>query len=316
VSAVRSPGGDPARPGRPGVDLRGRVAVVTGAAGGVGRVVVAELVRAGAHVVAVARDASRAGDLLRGAVGARAPGEFEVVAADLSLRDGVLRAAAAIGGRHDRVHLLVNGAGAHFPDRRLSPDGVEMHVAVDHLAAFGLTHLLQANLVRAAGRVVDLASDSLNDTRRIKLARRARPVTLDLAHLDDVTALNPAAGFVAFEAYARAKLLTVTSAYRFAELLRPHAVTVNSVHPGIVDTGIVDALVPALLRPVGGLLRATLLTPAQGAAAVLRLATDPALAGVTGHYHDRASEATTPAVSRDTAVQQRLHAASARWFEA
>ncbi|GIG40561.1 SDR family NAD(P)-dependent oxidoreductase [Cellulomonas phragmiteti] len=296
-----------------GADLTGQVAVVTGAGGGMGRVVVDELARAGAHVVAVARDAPRTERLLRETVGAHAG--LEVVQADLSLRQGVVDAAAAIGRRHAQVHLLVNNAGAHFPDRRLTPDGVERHVAVDYLAGFGLTHLLQENLVAAAARVVHVASDTLNDTRQVKVVGRARPPRLDPAHLADLTLLNPADGFVAFEAYARAKLLTVTSGYHVARLLRPHGVTVNSVHPGIVATGIIDDVVPPALRPLGPLIRRALLTPRDGAAAALRLATDPALAGVTGRYYHRERVATTPDVSHDAAVQQRLHDVSARWFD-
>lgn len=296
-------------------DLAGQVAVVTGAGGGMGRVIAGELVRAGAHVVSVARDARRTEALLRDVVGTSGHGSFQVVQADLSRRAGVLAAAAAIGERHDRVHLLVNNAGAHFPRWEQTPDGVERHVAVDHLAAFGLTHLLQENLKRAAGRVVDVASDALNDTRRVKLPGRARPATLHPRHLEDLRLLNPATGFVPFQAYARAKLLTVTSGYHFARLLEPHGVTVNSVHPGIVATGIVDDLVPVALRPLGGLIRATMSTPREGACAALRLATDPALAGVTGRYYDREEPATTPAVSHDPAVQQRLHDVCRRWFD-
>ncbi|MBD7918794.1 SDR family NAD(P)-dependent oxidoreductase [Cellulomonas sp. Sa3CUA2] len=297
----------------PVVDLAGQVAVVTGAGGGMGRVLVEELTRAGAHVVAVARDAPRTERLLRETVGDGS--RFEVVEADLSLRDDVVGAAAAIGCRHPHVHVLVNNAGAHFPDRRLTPDGVERHVAVDYLAAFGLTHLLRENLAAAAGRVVHVASDTLNDTRQVKLLGRPRPADLDPAQLDDLTRINPADGFVAFEAYARAKLLTVTSGYHLARLLRPHGVTVNSVHPGIVATGIVDDLVPAALRPLGGLIRSGMRTPRDGASAALRLATEPALAGVSGRYYRREVEATTPAVSHDPAVQQRLHDVSVRWFD-
>ncbi|QTE28184.1 SDR family NAD(P)-dependent oxidoreductase [Pengzhenrongella sicca] len=289
--------------------------MVTGASGGMGRVIVGELARAGAHVVTVARDASRTESLLLETVGKGGPGGFEVIQADLSLRKGVLGAAAEISERHERVHVLVNNAGAHFPDRRLTPDGVEMHVAVDYLAAFGLTYLLQENLARAAGRVVNVASNTLNDTRQVKLPGRSRPATLDPGHLDDLTRLNPVTGFVPFEAYARAKLLAVTSGYHFARTLRPHAVTVNSVHPGIVATNIINDLVPAALRPFSGLIRATMLTPREGASAALRLATDPALAGLTGRYYSREKETATPAISHDAAVQQRLHETSSRWFE-
>jgi NAD(P)-dependent dehydrogenase (short-subunit alcohol dehydrogenase family) len=97
------------------------------------------------------------------------------------------------------------------------------------------------------------------------------------------------AGFVPFEAYARAKLMTVTAGHALARGLAADGVTVNAVHPGIVATDIIDDLVPALLRPFGGLIRRTMLTPAEGAAAALRLATDPDLAGVTGRYFNHAA---------------------------
>jgi hypothetical protein len=47
----------------------------------------------------------------------------------------------------------------------------------------------------------------------------------------------------------------------------------------------------------------------------LRLAADPSLARVTGHHYDREKETTTPAVSHDVVVQQRLHEVSSRWFD-
>jgi NAD(P)-dependent dehydrogenase (short-subunit alcohol dehydrogenase family) len=64
------------------------VAVVTGATGGMGRVLALALARRGLHVVAIARDPRRAGDL-RAAVAAGG-GSLEVVAGDLSHRDGIV----------------------------------------------------------------------------------------------------------------------------------------------------------------------------------------------------------------------------------
>ena len=285
-------------------DLTGKVAVVTGATGGMGRVIATELVRAGAYVVAIARSEARA-EALRAGVGEQAA-RLEVVAGDLSRRADVLAAATAVASRHDQVHLLINNAGAHFSEHRLSVDGVEMHVALDHLAAYGLTTLLRAPLRRGRARVVNVASDTVNDTRQIKFPGRPRPATLDLVDVDDVAELNPANGFVPFEAYARAKLMTVTAGYALASGLRADGVTINAVHPGIVATGIVDDLVPPLLRPVRTLIRSGLLSPAEGAASALRLATDPGLSGVTGRYFRRTVEASTPAVSHDPVAQRKL----------
>lgn len=292
-----------------------RVAVVTGATGGMGRVLASRLAEQGMRVVAVARDPRRADDL-RGQIARRGgPGVLEVVVGDLSTRDGLRAAAGAITAAYEAVHLLVNNAGAHYPQHGVTWDGIETHVALDYVAAYGLTAHLDQQLRRGRARVVNVASDTLRDTRRVKLAGAPRPATLDPDDLTDLTRLNPASGFVPFEAYARAKLLTVTAGYAQARALAADGVTLNAVHPGIVATGIVDDLVPRPLRPFGGLIRRTMLTPEQGAAAALRLATAPALAGVTGRYVVRDVDTATPPVSYDRDVQRRLCATTDRFLQ-
>lgn len=286
------------------------VAVVTGATGGMGRVIALELARRGMHVVTIARDPRR-GVALQEQVAASTPGSLEIHAGDLATSAGIRSAANVIRSRHEAVSILVNNAGAHYPERRLSPDGIEMHIAVDYLAGYGLTSLLQTPLRRGHARVVTVASDTLRDTRRMKLVGPPRPATLDLTEIDDLRKLNPAAGFVPFEAYARAKLLAVTAGYGLARRFGDE-VTINAVHPGIVGTDIIDDLVPQVLKPLRGPIRRLMLTPEEGAAAALRLATDPELTGVTGLYFVRSAEVPTPAVSYDREAQDRLLAASDR----
>ena len=219
-------------------DLTNTVAVVTGATGGMGQIIAVSLVHAGAHVVTIARNPARA-DALRARIAAPAAHRLEVITADLSRREDVLTAARTIVDRHDQVHILVNNAGAHFPEHRVSADGIEMHIALDYLAAYGLMTLLDGPLRRGRARIVNVASDTLNDTRQIKLAGHPRPATLDLTRVDSLAQLNPATGFVPFEAYARAKLMTVTAGYALAREFTAGPVTVNALHPGIVATGII-----------------------------------------------------------------------------
>ena len=294
-------------------ELRHKVAVVTGATGGMGQIIAADLIRAGAHVVTVARDPARV-DALRARIGSQEAGGLDVISGDLSRRADVVTAARTIVDRYDRIHILINNAGAHFSQHRLSADGVEMHIALDYLAAYGLTTLLDVPLRRGRARVVNVASDTLNDTRRIKLAGKPRPATLDLAGIDDLAELNPAVGFAPFEAYARAKLMTVTAGYALARDLAADGVTVNALHPGIVATDIIDDLVPPLLRPMRALIRRSLLTPTEGATSATRIATHPALAGITGRYFTRDTESNTPPVSHDPTTQRRLLALSETHF--
>lgn len=279
-----------------------RVAVVTGATGGMGRVIALALVHQGMHVVTIARD-TRRGEELRSAVSElNGAGSIEFIAGDLSHRAGIIATSAAIRARHKAMHVLMNNAGAHFTTHRLSPDGIEMHIAIDYLAAYGLTTLLVPELRRGQARVVNVASDTLRDTRQVKLLRRPRPATLEVDQLTDLAALNPQEDFAPFQAYARAKLLTVTAGYALSRTLAGE-VTINAVHPGIVATDIIADIVPRALRPLIGILRRLMLTPEEGASAALRLALDPALEGVTGRYFVRDVETATPTISYRTDIQ-------------
>ena len=298
----------------PRASLDGKVAVVTGATGGMGQVIARALARSGVHVITVARAPRRAESLRSQIADDPGPGRLEVIAGDLSQTAGLIDSTSAILAQHEAVHILINNAGAHFREHLLSLDGLEMHIAVDYLPAYAMTHLLQDALIRGKARVVNVASDALRDTRQVKLLSRPRPATLDPNNLDDLTRLNKAEGFVPFEAYARAKLLTVIATYGQAKTLRSAGVTVNAVHPGIVATDIIDNLIPRALRPMELAIRRFMLTPEQGAAAALRLATDETLAGISGRYFVRDIDTPTPAISYDTITQQRLRDSSNRFL--
>ncbi|MFC6093028.1 SDR family NAD(P)-dependent oxidoreductase [Saccharothrix lopnurensis] len=298
-------------------DPHGRTAFVTGGTGGMGRVITTELARAGAHVVTTSRDPDRGRALRRRVADEVGADRVEVLTGDLTSRVDLHRLAAGFSARHDVLHLLVNNAGAHYRDRRLTDDGVEAHLAVNHLAGFTLTHLLRDHLLAAGrARVVNVVSATMSDARTVPLPGRPRPVPLDLTGVTDVRDLNPAEGYAPFAAYARSKLLATTCGYEFAERLRGTGVTVNAVHPGIVGTDLVDDVVPTALKPFRRLIRRFLLTPEQGAEAALRLATDPDLADTTGRYYVRDREARSPEVSYDPDVRAAAWRLSLAWATA
>jgi len=276
-----------------------------------GRVLVAELARRGDTVVAVTRTPAD-GERLRAEVAARiGVDRLDVRAADLADLAAVRALAAGIRTSHPRLHLLVNNAGALFRRRRVSAQGVEMHLAVDHLAGFALTDLLLDPLrAGAPARVVNVVSAAMADTRRFPVRRRPRPVLLDPFEVADLRRMNPAVGYAPFESYARAKLLTLMCGYLLAERLRGTGVTVDAVHPGVVATRIAADALPAAMAPAAGLLRRFLMTPQQGADALLRVATSPAPDGVTGRYFVRDAEARSPEVSYDRELQERVWEAS------
>ncbi len=245
-------------------DLTGRTALVTGATSGVGQQTARSLARAGAHVVLVARDPDR-GASERAAI-VDAGGSAELLLADLSLQSEVRAAAEQFRARHDRLHILVNNAGAVFLSRELTAEGIERTWALNHLAYFLLTQLLHEPLAAGApARVVSVSSDAHRGGR---------------IHWDDPELRH---GYSGWRAYGQSKLANVLFARELAHRLQGTGVTSNAVHPGFVasnfgrNNGLLGRVAMALASPFGR-------SPERGAETVLWLAAHPDAGSLSGQY--------------------------------
>ncbi len=140
-------------------NLAGRIAVVTGANGGLGLETTRELARHGAHVVMAVRSREKAA-AVREALAAEIPGgSLEIVTLDLAALASVREAADAILAAHPVVDILVNNAGVMGIGYGTTADGFEMQLGVNHLGHFVLTALLTPALLRSRGaRVVSVTS--------------------------------------------------------------------------------------------------------------------------------------------------------------
>ncbi|MFF8868463.1 oxidoreductase [Streptomyces sp. NPDC015139] len=243
-------------------DQSGRVALVTGASGGLGLVTARELAVRGAHVVLACRSVER-GRAVAGRIG----GSTEVVRLDLASLKSVRRAAAEVRDRHVRLDLLVNNAGVMFPVDGRTADGFEAHLGVNHLGHFALTGLLLGLMSQVPGsRVVTVGS----------LAHRAGfgGVGADRA--------RSGSGRRSVTAYGRSKLANLLFARELQRRLgAAGAATVSlAAHPGLSPTGLWHGDAPAVLRPVVAAGMRWLAQPPQAAALPsLRAATDPELPG-------------------------------------
>jgi retinol dehydrogenase-12 len=283
----------------------GKLAMVTGAGGGMGRVIATELARQGATVAVVVRRHEQGVELRDEIAATLDNGRVEVLVGDLARQADVRRIAAELSARHDALQLLINNAGAHYRQRLTSPDGIEMHLAVNHLAGFLLTQLLLPALQAGApARIVNIVSEAMRDTRTIKF--RAKPKSVDIDPAD----LQSEHDFDSMVAYGRAKLATLMCGYLLAEQLAGTGITVNAVHPGLVSTGIVSAIAPGIARPFLGLIRRLLLSPQQGAQAALHLATAPELVDTTGAYFNRSHQQRSPDISYNRQLQHQIWATS------
>ncbi len=241
--------------------MAGRTVLVTGATSGIGLETARQLGRMGTRVVLGVRDPARGLAVAREI--ASAGGDAEVLPIDLGSFASVRAAAARFSDTHAGLDVLVNNAGIIASRRRLSVDGHELTWATNFLGGFLLTRLLLPALRRSARpRVVNVSSVGHAAGR------------LDWSDLELERSFRP------FRAYANSKLAQVLFTRELAR--REPDVTANAVHPGLNSTRI-WRWVPAPLVRLGELV----LPPANGAAPVVRLVSDPALDGVTGRYFDR-----------------------------
>jgi NAD(P)-dependent dehydrogenase (short-subunit alcohol dehydrogenase family) len=256
--------------------------LITGATDGLGRAVADRLSRSGTRMVLHGRDPAKlaeAAEKIARDGGAARPA---TVCADLADLDQVRRLAAEVESSVERLDVLVSnaGIGSGAPDsseRQVSVDGYELRFAVNYLAGFLLTQLLLPTLrVSAPARVVNVASVGQH------------PIDFDDLMIER--------DYSGTRAYGQSKLAQIMSGFELAARLPPNAVTVNSLHPGTyMPTKIV-------LREIGSSVDRLDI----GVDSVTRLATDPGLGEVTGHFFDRALEARAHRQSYDPDARAEL----------
>lgn len=279
--------------------LTGKVCLITGATSGIGLAAAQQLAAQGATVVITGRNpttCARAAQAIRGAARAAT---VDWLSADLAETEEVRALGTAFRERHDRLDVLINNAGTMVRRRTLSAEGVELTLAINHLASFLLTNMLLDPLLAASpARVVNVTSAA---------HERAR---LDF---DDLQIKRT---YLPFRAYARSKLANLLFTYELARHLEGTGVTANAVNPGLVRTGMGRGNGP--LRDLAWHLthlrhRAISLTPRQGADTVVFLATSPTVETVTGRYFfHRQTVASSPA-SMSVKDAERLWSLSERW---
>lgn len=244
--------------------MDGRVALVTGAASGIGLAACVAFARLGASVRAVARSdarAAEAADQIRDAV----PRASVVpLACDVSSLAELRGLAQRLVREESRLDVVVNNAGVMPDQRTRSADGHELMFATHVLAPFALTAALRDLLVASApARVINVSSGGMY--------AQSLPV-------DDLQ--SEQARYSPKRLYARTKREEVIVSEQWAQRLEGTGVVVHAMHPGWVDTQGVRDWMP-LFRAVT---RAIIRSPDQGADTIVWLGASPEALRCTGRF--------------------------------
>jgi NAD(P)-dependent dehydrogenase (short-subunit alcohol dehydrogenase family) len=257
-----------------GVDLRDRAALVTGGSGGIGRETARALAQAGAAVTITSRSRSTA-ERVAGEITA-STGNPQVSGVQLDLTDDA-SVDAVVSRWAGPLHMLVNNAGMMgFPERRLLPNGYELHFGANHLGHFRLAHGLYSALAAAGGaRIVSLSSRG----------HLRSPVVFDDISFNS-RPYDPLA------AYGQSKTANVLFAVGVAANWAGAEITANAVHPGTVaETDLARYMDPEVVARVKQAPYFKDRSIGQGASTSVLLAASPLLAGVSGRYFENCAEA-------------------------
>jgi len=277
----------------PSSPSNGRIALVTGANTGIGRVTAVELARHGFKVFLAGRSLERTQPVLD-EIRALAPATpAEWLPLELADFDSVRRCARAFLERGLPLHLLVNNAGLAGA-RGLTPSGFETMFGVNHMGHFLLTRLLLDRLKESApARIVTLASRA--HTR--------------VAGIDWDAIRRPTATVSGIQEYGSSKLANILFSAALARRLEGTGVSTYSLHPGVVDSDIWRKL-PWPLRALN---RLRLITPQQGALTTLHCALSDEAGRETGLYYSDGKPVPASAAGQDAALAEELWRRSEAW---
>jgi NAD(P)-dependent dehydrogenase (short-subunit alcohol dehydrogenase family) len=268
------------------MDLKGKIALVTGSTDGVGRLVARQLADRGAFLLIHGRD-HYGGKQVIDQIQAAGRGSAVFLPADLASLAEVRHLAEVVTQRCDRLDILINnagiGSGGPAGKRETSQDGYELRFAVNYLAGFLLTRLLLPLIISGEpARIVNVSSLGQHpiDFEDVMLTR----------------------GYTGGRAYAQSKLAQIMFTFDLAREIDPATVAANCLHPATY-------MATTMVRQSG-------VTPIssveEGAEAILNLAASKVLDGHSGEFYNGLRPSRANPQAYDESARERLRALSMR----
>ncbi len=252
--------------------------LVTGATDGIGKQTALDLAKMQYHVIVHGRDLAKAQSVAQEIKKVAKNPSIDFVAADFASLEQVRKMAGAVHQQYPTLDVLVNNAGLSENEYLTTHDGFEMTFGVNYLAPFLLTLLLLDLLKKdAPSRIVNVAS---------------------MAHARDLDFenLQGEKSFHGYGQYATSKLCNILFTFELADRLRESKISVNCLHPGVIDT--------KLLRKNFGAGMGSPVT--VGSQTSVFLATSSTVEDVTGTYFVDKKPSRPAKICYDMSVRKKL----------
>lgn len=271
-----------------GLDLHGKVALITGVNSGLGFESMRVLALRGAHVIGAARTLEKASQAC-----ARIGGHTTPIACELSDLHSVAACAEKVLEANGPLDIVMCNAGIMAPSELVQKDGIELQFMTNHLGHFLLVSRLMQKVIAAdQGRVVMLSS-----------AGHTHSVSGGI----DFDNLSGDRGYNAWKFYGQSKLANILTSNELARRFEGTRATSNAVHPGVIRTNLARSTKGILSSLISAGALAFERTVEQGAATQCYAATHPDLREVRGRYFADCRE------SRPSSSAQEQRLASQLW---
>ena len=244
--------------------MEGKICMITGANSGIGKETAKELARMGAQVVMVCRNKEKGESARSEIMNETGNNKIDLLLCDLSYSDQIRNLATKFKTKYRKLHVLINNAGVMLSNRMMTKEGIEMNFAVNYLAPFLLTcSLLNVLKESAPSRIINISSAA------------HRMAMLDF---EDLQSEN--IKYKLFKVYGRSKLALMLFTYELSRRLEGTGVTVNAIHPGLVNTN----LGRDQSKFSQWFAKLFFMSPLKGAETSIYLASSPDVEGITGKY--------------------------------
>ncbi len=241
--------------------------IVTGGNRGIGKAIAQQLLTENNEVIITARKEEEGKAIVEELITITGNSNIHFIQGDLSsiqqCRDLVKR----IIESHPDINVLINNAGVWMSEKVLNTDGLEMSFMVNYLAPYILSEGLTPTLTK-------------NKPARIVNVNAGLYVAATL----NVKETPAGDDFHNLKTYGRSKLCNTMFTIDYAKELEGSGVTINAVHPGVINTGLGDS--PKLMSQLVKVVKRFWKKPEYGAIAPVWLATNPDLEGVNGNFYN------------------------------
>jgi len=251
--------------------MKDKIVLITGANSGIGKETTRALAKKGATIIMACRNLEKAETVCEMIQEESRNPNIEVMKLDLASLKSIRNFTREFSARYQKLNVLINNAGIFCMKREETEEGFEKTMGVNHLGHFLLTYELLPILEKTSeARIINVGSDAhfsgdldLND---LHFKRRK---------------------YSGFKAYASSRLATIFFTQELAERVKEKDITVNSLHPGHIDTNMWNIWQPQrrwyhslLIR----LIKLFLISAEEGAQTSIYLASSEEVKGITGKY--------------------------------